>query len=224
MNAGYESSPENIKSKLYHAMESDEESNPNKRLDKGKGVDKETHPFYDRDKGITSGDGLGESISLNKGKVKVVLESPVPTEPHMVTWSKIFPGADPASILLPRRTNPGPGFNVPGGEVPIRDEICQHIDYNTHILNQFKKMDLETAIEQRNNNLIFIRVIENKVEFARNKFSTLPVVPTTEYEFKLKNQILKDLDKLGKDKVRAEARATLLFSRIQFIEGQLNKK
>ena len=224
MNVGDEYSPENLKSKLYHAMESDEESNPNKGLDKGKGVDKETHPFYDRDKGITSSDGLDENKSLNKGKVKVVLESPVPTEPHMVTWSRIFPGADPASILLPRRTNPAPGFNVPGGEVPIRDEICQHIDYNTHILNQFKKMDLETAIEQRNNNLIFIRVIESKVEFVRNKFSTLPVVPTTEYEFKLKNQILKDLDQLGKDKVRAEARATLLSSRIQFIEGQLNNK
>ena len=45
MNVGHESSAKNIKSKLYHAMESDEESNPNKRLDKGKGVDKETHPF-----------------------------------------------------------------------------------------------------------------------------------------------------------------------------------
>jgi hypothetical protein len=224
MKVSHESSAENIKSKLYHAMESDEESNPNKRLDKGKGVDKETHPFYDRDKGITSSDGLGESKPLNKGKVKVVLESPVPTEPHMVTWSRVFPGADPASILLPRRTNPGPGFNVPGGEVPIRDVICQHIDYNTHILSQFKKMDLETAIEQRNNNLIFIRVIESKVEFAREKFSTLPAVPTTENEFKLKNQILRDLDKLSRDKIRAEARTTLLSSRIQFIEGQLNKK
>ena len=111
-------------------------------------------------------DGLSESKPLNKGKIKVVLESPIPAEPHMVTWSRVFPGADPASILLPRRTNPGPGFNVPGGEVPIRDEICQHIDYNTHILSQFKKMDLETAIEQRNNNLIFIRVIENKAELC----------------------------------------------------------
>jgi hypothetical protein len=113
---------------------------------------------------------------------------------------------------------------VPGGEVPIRDDICQHIDYNAHILNQFKKMDLETAIEQRNNNLIFVRVIETKLDFARNALSKVPTIPTTEYEFKLKNQILRDLDSLAKDKVRAEARATLLSSRIQFIEGQITKK
>jgi len=49
--------------------------------------------------------------------------------------------------------NPGAGFNVPGGEVPIRDEICKHIDYNSHILKQFKTMDLEVAMVQRHNNL-----------------------------------------------------------------------
>jgi hypothetical protein len=52
-------------------------------------------------------------------------------------------------VFFPKTINPGPGFNVPGGEVPIRDEICKHIDYNSHILNQFKKMDLKTALEQR---------------------------------------------------------------------------
>jgi hypothetical protein len=83
MNTGHGYSPEDLKSKLYHAMESDEGSNPNKRLDKGKDVDKEAHPFYN--KGITSNDGLGETKPLDKGKVKVVLNSPIPTEPHMVT-------------------------------------------------------------------------------------------------------------------------------------------
>jgi hypothetical protein len=108
--------------------------------------------------------------------------------------------------------------------VPIRDEICQHIDYSTHILSQFKKMDLETAIEQRNNNLIFVKVIETKLDYAKNALSKVPTIPTTEYEFRLKNQILRDLDSLSRDKVRAEARAILLTSRIQFIEGQMNKK
>jgi len=113
---------------------------------------------------------------------------------------------------------------VPGGEVPIRDDICKHIDYNTHILSQFKKMDLETALEQRNNNLMFINVLETKLNLARHAFSKIPAIPTTEYEFKLKNQILRDLDKLSIDKVRAEARTTLLTSRIQFIEGKITKE
>jgi hypothetical protein len=228
MKAGHGYSSEEIKPKFYNAMDLDSygESNPNKSLDKGKGVDKEVHPHYDRDIGMGAGDPSNENKPLDKGKgrvkVNVVLDAPEPTNPHMVTWSKVFPGVDPASII-PKRTNPGPGFNVPGGEVPIRDEICQHIDYNTHFLNQFKKMDLETAIEQRNNNLFLVRVIETKMDYAKGIFSKIPTIPTTEYDFRLKNQILRDLDGLNRDKIRAEARATLLTSRIEFIEGQINK-
>jgi hypothetical protein len=84
-------------------------------------------------------------------------------------------------------------------------------------------MDLETAIEQRNNNLLFVRVIEGKLNFANNALEKVPTIPITEYEFRLKNQILRDIDNLKRDKVRAEARATLLASRIEFIEGQINK-
>ena len=220
MNAGLGSSVEDPKPKLYYAMESDEESNSIKRLNKGKGIDQESHPFYDKD--TLSGEAVADKTRpVSKGKK--VIESTEPVEPHMFTWSRVFPGVDPASVFFPRKINPGPGFNVPGGEVPIRDEICRHIDYNTHILSQFKKMDLETAIEQRNNNLLFVRVIEGKLDFARNALEKVPTIPTTEYEFRLKNQILKDLDSLNRDKVRAEARATLLTSRIEFIEGQINK-
>jgi len=50
----------------------------------------------------------------------------------------------------------------------------------------------------------------------------VPTIPTTEHEFKLRNQILRDLDGLNKAKIRAEARATLLNSRIEFI--QIHKK
>lgn len=85
-------------------------------------------------------------------------------------------------------------------------------------------MDLETAVEQRNNYLLYIRVIETKLDYARNALSKVPSTPTTEYEFRLKNQILRDLDSLSRDKVRAEARATLVNSRIEFIEIQINKK
>ena len=221
MKAGLGSSTEDPKSKLYHAMESDEESNPVKRLDKGKGVDQESHPFYDRD--TLSGGAVADTETRSLDKGKEVVQPTEPVEPHMFTWSRVFPGADPTSVFFPKKINPGAGFNVPGGEVPIRDEICRHIDYNTHILNQFKKMDLETAIEQRNNNLLFVRVIEGKLDFAKNALEKVPTIPTTEHEFRLKNQILRDLDSLNRDKVRAEARATLLTSRIEFIEGQINK-
>ena len=221
MKVSLESSIEDPKSKLYHAMESDEESNPIKRLDKGKGIDQESHPFYNRD--TLSGGAVADTETRQLDKGKEVAQYTEPVEPHMFTWSRVFPGADPTSVFFPKKINPGAGFNVPGGEVPIRDEICRHIDYNTHILSQFKKMDLETAIEQRNNNLLFVRVIEGKLDFAKNALEKVPTIPTTEYEFRLKNKILSDLDSLNRDKLRAEARATLLTSRIEFIEGKINK-
>jgi hypothetical protein len=121
-------------------------------------------------------------------------------------------------VFFPKTINPGPGFNVPGGEVPIQDEICKHIDYNSHILSQFKKMDLKTAIEQRDNYLKCIQVINQKASFAQDTLSKVPEIPTNEYEYKLKNTILRDLDQLNQAKVRAEAKATLLNSRIDFIQ------
>jgi len=223
MKAGPEYSIEYLKPKLHSAMESDGESSPGK-IDKGKGVDKEFHPNYDRNTGIRAGDPMVENKPLDKGKerAKVILDTTPPVEPFMVTWSKIFPGRDPSSIL-PKRTNPGPGFNVPGGVVPIGDEICKHIDYNSHFLSQFRNMDLETAIEQRNNILHYVNVIDYKLDYARNALSKVPAIPTTEYEFKLKNTILRDLDSLSKEKIRAQARGTLISSRIEYIEGKISK-
>ena len=58
--------------------------------------------------------------------------------------------------------------------------------------------------------------------YAQSIYTKIPTIPTTEYEFKLKNQIERDLDNLNRDKVRSEAKATLLNSRIQFIEAQMN--
>lgn len=225
INVGNEPSPKDFKPKLYNAMDTDSDSGTNKPLDKGKGVDRELHPNYDRNMYIHREDPLAGNKTLDNRTIKEKLaQPPVPFEPPFVTWSKVFPDLDPAMLVKPKGTNPGPGFNVPGGEVPIRDEICKHIDYNTHILNQYKKMDLETAIEQRNNHSTLINVLETKLNYANNVLSNVPVIPTTEYEFRLKNQILKDLDQLNKDKIRAEARSILLSSRIQYIEGQISKK
>jgi hypothetical protein len=66
-------------------------------------------------------------------------------------------------------------------------------------------------------------VLDNKLVYAKESFTRMPDIPTTENEFKIKNQILKDLETMSKDKSRSEARATLLNSRIQFIEIQINK-
>jgi hypothetical protein len=106
--------------------------------------------------------------------------------------------------------------------VPIGDAICEHLNYNSHILSQFKKMDLETAIDQKNNYLARIQVLDHKLTYAQEAYSKMPAIPTTEYEFKLKNHILNDLETMSKDKVRTEARATLLNSRIEFIEIHMN--
>lgn len=203
------------KTKLYNAMESNDESGTNIPLDKGKdvemdysesgnnetdstdkgkGIDRTIHPFY-------------EGTNLEQSK-----------EPPFAVWSRVFPGLDPASVFFPKTINPGPGFNVPGGEVPLHDEICKHIEYNSHILNQFKKMDLKTAIQQRDNYLKYIQIMDSKSAYAKDVLSKIPTIPTTEHEFKLKKQILRDLDNLSKDRIKAEAKATLLNSRIEFIE------
>jgi hypothetical protein len=83
-------------------------------------------------------------------------------------------------------------------------------------------MDLETAVEQRNTYLKFIQILNNKIAYAQGIFEKIPTIPTTEHEFNLRNQILRDLDGLNRDKVRSEAKATLLTSRIQFIEVKMN--
>jgi hypothetical protein len=159
---------------------------------------------------MESGDELNRSKVLDKGKGKEI--EPTTQPPFSASTNKI-----------PHRINPGPGFNVPGGEVPIRDDICKHIDYNSHFLNQFKKMDLQTAIEQRNNNLSLIKNLESKLAYAQDALTKIPSIPTRDYEFKLKKQILKDLNDLNQKKIRAEARTTLLNSRIEFIESKINK-
>jgi hypothetical protein len=193
-----------FKPKLYLAMESDD-SLSGKTLDKGKGVDRSWAPSSN-----------GEPSSSNA--------TPQTNEATYATWQRVFPGLDPLSVFNPKRVNPGPGFNVPGGEVPIRDEICRHIDYNSHILKQFKTMDLEVAIQQRNNNLLLIDNLTHKIAYAQNALSKIPPIPTTDYDFRLKNQIISDLNGLAGNITRADARVKLLNSRIEFIEINVNNK
>jgi hypothetical protein len=234
MNDSGVSAPEDLKAKLYNAMMSDDGLSTGTSLDKGKEIDRSDNKAegsskaLDRETGMYNDLSEGESKQVDKGKAiertihPLSLKNETPTEPHLVTWSKVFPGLDPASVFFPKKINPGPGFNVPGGDVPIRDDICKHIDYNTKILSQFRRMDLETALEQRKNNLIFMRELEHKLGYARGVLEKVPTIPTTEYEFRLKNQILSDLEGLSRDKIRAEARVTLLNSRIEFIQVNID--
>lgn len=129
---------------------------------------------------------------------------------------------DFASVFFPKPINPGPGFNVPGGEIPLRDDICKHIDYNSHILKQFKTMDLKTALEQRENYGKLMQVLDQKTAYAQNVLSKVPEIPTNDYEYRLRNKIIEDLQELSITRIRAEAKATLLNSRIEFI--QINRK
>jgi len=82
-------------------------------------------------------------------------------------------------------------------------------------------MDLKTAIEQRGNYLKCLQVINQKTTFAQDTLSKVPEIPTNDYEHRLKNTILKDLHELNIQKVRAEAKATLLNSRIEFIQNNI---
>ena len=214
MGAGNDYTSKDFKAKLYNAMESEDGSDPSKQIDKGKGIDK----------GYNEGNDESGAKPLDKGKGidrrvhRIELGPGHCTEPPFVTWSRVFPGLDPASVFFPKTINPGPGFNVPGGEVPIQDEICKHIDYNSHILNQFKKMDLKTAIEQRDNYLKYLQIINQKTTFAQETLSKVPETPTNDYEHRLKNTILRDLHELNVQRIRSEAKATLLNSRIEFIQ------
>jgi len=188
-------------------ISSDEESSGDKtkRLDKGKGVDRNMHPNHPsfRNDGIPYAvSPFGFSNSINQG-----------------TTTNYMPN-------FPPKTNPGPGFNVPGGIVPIRDEICKYIDYNSHILRQFRTMDLETAAEQRDNNLKSIEVLKKKLEFGQIKLATEGIgeVPRNEQEAWLKQKIASEAEWIYDKIARAEARQTLLLSRIEYILIEESKK
>ena len=64
--------------------------------------------------------------------------------------------------------------------------------------------------------------MEEKIAYAHSVYQKIPTIPTTEYEFNLKNQIEKDVEKFTREKIEAEGRGTLLKSRVEFIEAQRN--
>jgi len=61
-----------------------------------------------------------------------------------------------------------------------------------------------------------------KIAFAEQALNKVPAIPTNEMEFKLRNQIINDLEGLHKVKDRSEASIALLNSRIDFIKFKIN--
>lgn len=151
------------------------------------------------------------SRPLDQGKG---VESTVPSP----AGGRGFSGLDSSSLFRPR-TNPGPGFNVPGGEVSLRDEICKYINYNPYFLKQFKTMDLETAVVQRDNYYLLIRNMNDRLAYAQNALNGEPFIPTTAQQLHVRNMITKDLGELNVIKSNAEGRVALINSRIEFIEN-----
>jgi hypothetical protein len=64
--------------------------------------------------------------------------------------------------------------------------------------------------------------MNGKIAYAEQALSRIPTTPTTELEFKIRNQIIQDIEALNRVKIRSEARATLLDSRLQFIQDTVN--
>jgi hypothetical protein len=62
----------------------------------------------------------------------------------------------------------------------------------------------------------------SKIAYAEQTLNKIPAIPRNEMEFKLRNQILRDLDDLHIIKDRSDARITLLSARIKFIEDEIN--
>ena len=62
----------------------------------------------------------------------------------------------------------------------------------------------------------------SKIAYAEQILNKVPVIPTNEMEFKLRNQIIRDLEGLHIVKNRSDASITLLSARIKFIEDEIN--
>jgi hypothetical protein len=218
-----------ITNKLYNAMESDNDSDSShttiKPLDKGKGIDRSIDESQSKPISKEVDWREAEINRINKWKsinwAEIRAKSITDTEAISLNKDKGI--EDPLFSFLPKRTNPGPGFNVPGGEVPIKDDICKHINYNPYILSQYRNMDLETAIQQRDTYFLHLKVLHNKFMYAQDALTKVPTIPATEFDFKLRNKILSDLEAMNRDKISLEARATLIKSRVEFIENEINK-
>lgn len=170
----------------------------------------------DKGKGIETGDPMQSTLDKGKG----IEYNPIQELPFAI-WRQLNPNLDPITTFFPPKINPGPGFAIPGGDVPIDDGIRQHLR-SVHIVGQFRNMDLETAVQQRYNYWLCIQNMFNKIAYAEQTLNKVPAIPRNEMEFKLRNQIIRDLEHLNMVKNRSDASVALLNSRIKFIQDEIN--
>lgn len=169
-------------------------------------------------KGIETGDPMQSTLDKGKG-----IEYNPTQEPSFAIWRKLNPGLDPITTFFPPKVNPGPGFAVPGEDVPIYDSIRQHLR-SVHVVAQFRNMDLKTAEQQRYNYWLCAQNMNSKIAYAEQVLNKVPVIPINEMDFKLKNQIIRDLEGLHIVKSRSDASMDLLNSRIKFIYDKIGLK
>jgi hypothetical protein len=128
-----------------------------------------------------------------------------------------------AENLEAMKTNPGPGFNAPDNDIPLRAEIHKHLNYNYHIIKQFRYMNLETAVEQRNNYIQIIRTLNYKLENANIILSNLNKISNQEERIFTENDILFQIKKITETKNQSEAKILLINARIEFIQLKLEE-
>lgn len=245
-----------FKPRLYNPMDIDDEPSLGQSLDKGKGVSQDLSGMsgstnsgndkpldkvknFSEDNNSSGEESNGDKTKrLDKGKGvdrrnirpndPRFIDDGIPYTKYPIAWNDVGTGTYTTAYMpnFPPKINPGPGFNVPGGVVPIRDEICRHIEWNSHVLTQFRNMDLETAIEQYNNNLKMIEVQKRKLEFGQIKLAKEGVgqVPMNDHHLWLINKVESEAKWLNENIVRGEGRNTLLLSRIEFIQIEESKK
>lgn len=170
---------------------------------------------FDKGKSIETGDPMQSTLDKGKG----IEHNPI-QEPSFAIWRQLNPNLDPITTFFPPKTNPGPGFALPGGDLPIDAEIRQHLR-SVHVVGQFRNMDLETAVQQRYNYWLCLQNMINKIAYAEQTLNKVPAIPTNEMEFRLRNQIIRDLEGLHVVKARSDASIALLNTRIQFIQDQI---
>ena len=274
-NISKPSTLEEVKPKLYNAMDNSEGSSSGKKSGSSKGSyrdrtrDIRFHPYprnsrravrswtFDDENGSENGsdngseNGSGSDTEMEDGpsnrnarkklvpavsfdqtsdntglplnpfdKGKGIEDNPI-QKPSFAIWRQLNPNLDPITTFFPPKTNPGPGFAIPGGDVPIDDGIRQHLR-SVHVVGQFRNMDLETAVQQRYNYWLCLQNMINKIAYAEQILNKVPAIPTNEMEFKLRNQIIRDLEGLHIIKNRSDASITLLNARIKFIEDEIN--
>lgn len=129
------------------------------------------------------------------------------------------------NIPLPivKDINPGPGFDVPGGSVPLNDPICSCLGYNSHFLRQISNMSLHTAIEQRNANTAHFKGWSERIAYVKSHLAKVPEIPTNEQQLEAREAMLRDLAIYSSKKDQSEGKITLLNSRIAYIEKEISK-